>query len=294
MSNLNITKPIILCCIFCSIALYLFSCTLDPILSDPESVGEVYAFCVLDSGQPAEVVLGRSIPESPPIHIPDARVTLMSGISVQELEYQGNGFYNDPQNQLKLVPGEQYILNIVLKDGRRISGQTTIPGAFEILQPTDHDTLVYPLATESDTSRFPRIEWQPSQHAYHYTVRTNSPDHILEPMFTTFRNRTFAPTLNTFSSKTPQKQIIQAKLTITAVDSHIILNPESRYHSSIPLLYDFRSMDQYISLIERFESEMDKNYTHPSPYSNLTGGLGRIGAMHSESRRFYIKFIGTE
>ena len=294
MSNLNIKKPIILCCIFCSIAFYLFSCTLDPILSDPESVGEVYAFCVLVSGQPAEVILCRSIPESPPIHIPDARVTLMSRISVQDLEYQGNGFYKDPQNHLKLVPGEQYILNIILKDGTRISGQTTIPGAFEILQPTDHDTLVYPLATETDTSRFPRIAWQPSQHAYHYTVRTNSPDHILEPMFTTFRNRTFAPTLNIFSSNTPQKQIIQAKLTITAVDSHIILDPAPRTRTSIPPLYDFQSTGQYISLIERFESEMDKNYTHPSPYSNLTGGLGRIGAIHSESRQFYIKFIDTE
>jgi hypothetical protein len=271
-----------------------FSCTLDPILSDPEAVAKVYASCLLITGQPAVVVLGRSVPESPPIYIPDARVTLMSCDSLQDLVYQGNGFYKDSQNRLKLVPGEHYTLNIVLKDGTHISGQTTIPGAFEIFQPTDNDTLFYPLATETDTSRFPKIAWQPSPRAYHYTVQTNSPGNILEPIFTTFRNRTFAPTLNPFSPNTPQKQIIQAKLTVTAVDSHIILDPAPRHHNSIPSLYDFHSRDQYIYLIARFESEMDKGYTHSSPYSNLKGGLGSIGAMHSESRRFFVKFIGTE
>ncbi|MBN2089381.1 DUF4249 family protein [candidate division KSB1 bacterium] len=271
MTKINISEfavvfPIALVC------LVVCSCSNQPIISSIEGVGDYYCFCTLDPDYTyQQVLVGKTVPESFPIDISDAMVTIESTNQSVLFHYIGKGFYRDTEQPLKLVPGETYYLTVRLADGNLMTGKATMPDSFQILSPTKTDTVDHYLSTRLDTMLLPRVSWTRSAGSRYYQVELHFNNTNIRGSNNVFTHRTsvFFPELH-YDNRDPMRgqitgeEIFDAELKITAFDS-------TKYEylwfgrDFIPRYSDFTSQ----------EAEIVNNESHTiHNMTNVTGGLG--------------------
>ena len=280
--------------LFLLLQILSLSCSLDPIISDRESLGDFYAYSSLITGKRVQVLLGKTVPENPPVDIDNARVTMGYDSFTVPLSYAGDGLYCDINDELIVQPGQDYELSILLPDKKTIEGKTTIPGTFDIIYPTENDTVFYDQTQPSDTLRFPKISWSESEgaHAYVLSLQIENDDsfQVFSTCVTTFRTQTFLPEIILNADQILKREITaKGYITVAAVDSFTILPPCLR--SFLPALYDYDSLTTYRDISAKYLQEYNDNQARPS--SNLTNALGVFNSIHLVRREIWLKiFIG--
>lgn len=121
----------------------------------------------------SQTVLGDSISASlTDGNVTNATVTLSAGGKTVNLRYKANGllYYSAPVDQLPIVTGRTYTLNITTPEGQRASATCTIP------QPVSLSAVQVDSLTENSRTRryFVRATWQDpaGQANYYQTVGT--------------------------------------------------------------------------------------------------------------------------
>ena len=182
---------------FLSLLILLLSCSLDPVVIDPETLGDYYVFCTLSPGYShQEILVGKSVPEDLPVAITDAEVTIRSDSQSVMFTHIKNGLYRDENNDLKLNPGSTYTLDIKLQNGEQITGETTLPGTFDILYPHDGDTVQHFLSRTLDTLLLAHVGWLQSERAKFYSVYLKIEDDLIAGnLVSTFRSDVIIPEL---------------------------------------------------------------------------------------------------
>ncbi len=152
---------------FCS----LLSCSLDPVLIEPETLGDYYVFCTLTPRLEYQTVrLGKTVPESDPVDIDDATVFMMHNSRKFPFVSIGNGLYRNLQNKFTIHAGQEYLLEITLRNGYKIAASTVIPDSFKILSPAMGDTLHYFFSRSMDTLDVPKIKWERPARALYFSI----------------------------------------------------------------------------------------------------------------------------
>lgn len=270
------------------VCLVVCFCSNQPIISSIEGVGDYYCFCTLDPDYTyQQVLVGKTVPESFPIDISDALVTIESTNQSVLFQYIGKGFYRDTEQPLKLVPGETYYLTVRLADGNLMTGKATMPDSFQILSPTKTDTVDHYLSTRLDTMLLPRVSWTKSAGARFYYLRLIFSDAEVQanPVFT-HRNSVIFPELiprrfNNFHEKITGEEIAKAEIIIVAMDS-------SRYEdfwyfrNYIPRYSDFTVQEEDAVINEIFNSNIYQK-------TNVTGGLGVFKAKSVIKQKVIIR-----
>ncbi len=161
---------------FVTISFIVSSCE-DDIPNDYIMKTYVEAFLIVD-----EPISGIKVLETQPLDKPfdldagwisDATVKIKNDGSIYELAYSNStpkGYYL-PDNSIKVKPGSIYELEIILKDGTRITGMTTTPnGSLQWVKPPKKE-FYYP----KDTLKLPgvdslELEWTNVPDTYFYIL----------------------------------------------------------------------------------------------------------------------------
>lgn len=107
---------------------------------DYESEVNVFGLLILNNGQ-KNIRLERTykvtdyFPSLQDRAIEDARVVVRSDEQEVEFKHLFDGNYGDAEDKLVLKAGFVYQLEIILKDGRRVTSETIIPSLPEIVSP---------------------------------------------------------------------------------------------------------------------------------------------------------------
>ena len=153
-----------------------FSCSIDPVVYDEETIGDYFAFCTLAPYfDKQRVLVGRTIVESLPRYYSDAVVTLSGAGGISSFRHTKNGVYEEVSPCLPIIGDSLYTLNVLFPDGHQIQAHTRVPGDFTILEPQPGDTVFFqigPIFSPSTNAILPFIEWTPSDRAYYYSAGT--------------------------------------------------------------------------------------------------------------------------
>jgi hypothetical protein len=267
--------------------LSLAACSLDPIVIEPDTIGDYYLFCTLaPTFKKHQLILGKSLPEVMPEMIEDARVILKSNDQLISMTHTGNGRYFDTSGELVVEPGEKYSLN-VLRDGEQIIyGETLVPGPFSITSPCERDTIQLDLSRiPADTSSLPLVLWTPSARAKYYTVtvKMNSDD-VWGSFHSTYRNQMYFPDIIPHFSyrETVKKEIlVPATLYVFARDSSFVFLP-----------YNLRNNSDY-HFLDFTKEQDDRMEFYPFSFDTtrvkMKGALGAFSSISADSLFIYLK-----
>ncbi|MBN2001496.1 DUF4249 family protein [candidate division KSB1 bacterium] len=177
------------------ISLFLFSCSLDPVVIDPDNAGEYYVLCTLSAGYSRQTVrIGRAKPEHLPVDITDAQVRIYTDRQNVPFSHLQDGRYVENGEKLQVINGETYYLDVQMQNGDKISAETTIPRDFNILHPCSGDTIEHFVSMSLDTLLLDRIRWERCPGAEHYTVILDLPDpDVRVQSINTFRTDVYLP-----------------------------------------------------------------------------------------------------
>lgn len=92
-----------------------------------------------------------------------------------KLNYYSKGFYYTNAQELLLFPNREYFLEIVI-DNKIISGKTTTPGDFAILEPKDN-TIIQHTSINGDFI----VKWSQSKSAYGYICKIFQEGELIFP-----------------------------------------------------------------------------------------------------------------
>jgi hypothetical protein len=264
----------------------LLHCSLDPIVTQPERMGDYYVFCKIQTQNSSQTVLvGKSVPESLPQDIDDATVTMQVQGESFELSSIGKGYYRDLREKIPVLPGKMYNLNVTLPNGENVSGSARVPGAFQITHPAEGDTIPCVLTTTPDTLTMPRVSWTPSEFARYYSVSLVVPHNRISAATPhTFRNEVYFPELiASFNqdSVAVEPILLETKLWVTAYDSSRIEVP---FH---PRLF----IDSSSDLTPEEEEMMNSESYQATIYTmtNLQGALGTFSANNRVEITIFLK-----
>ncbi len=228
-----------------------FSCSLDPVVIDPETLGDYYVFCTLSPGYShQEVLLGKSVPEGLPVAITDAEVAICSDSQSVVLTHIKNGLYRDVNSNLKLNPGSTYTLEIKIQNGKQITGKTTLPGAFDILYPLTGDTIQHFLSRTLDTLLLAHVGWLQSEHAKFYSIYLKIEDDQMHGgLISTFRSDVIIPELTpnfSWIDTLKCEKLVQADLYVFARDSTERFFGNSRHFLDNYTDYTWEDLEDWI------------------------------------------------
>lgn len=278
---IKITVPIIVA--------FFVSCSTEPIILEPESVGDYYAYCtLLTTGSTHQILLGKSVPENKPIDIGNAQVTIFADSERTNFSYMGNGIYQNIKNKLEVKPGRNYHLNIQLPDGKSITGETTVPNEFNILFPAEEDTVEYDVNNQADTLTMPKVSWKASTGALSYQLAfefvENNNLKISDIPVSTLRTCTFMPELlaNDIQDATKQS-IVQATLYVAALDSFNLVLPATRLF--LPKFYDINPKT-FREFNLKYQNELD---SESKPSTNLSNAFGLFNSANIQQRKLWLK-----
>ncbi len=262
--------------------LLFISCSLDPIVIQPETLGEYYAFCKLSPAfETQEVLVGKMIPESLPIAISDATVSILDldSQTTTLFRHHRHGVYRPTESFPDIEPGHRYELHISFKDNKHLSGRAQAPDHFKIENPAKDDTVDYFLSMNSDTSRFPKTSWTNAQHARFYSVQLLPENPVFKSSpVTTYRTEIFFPELvpDIGWTKTWYDTILtRASLRIFAHDSASTFIPSSRTFWDEFSDYTEQEWQQFLN--------SEKN-----AFDNLAGGFGYFTILPFIQTEFYL------
>lgn len=157
------------------ILISLVACSNDnPIVPEIDYEPEVVVFGLLlltdrDQGQQKTIRIERSyeITEKVPDYsdgraIKDALVFVETENQRVQFEHDFASAYSDKNNELQLLPGERYKLDITLKDGQKITSECLMP---------DRPAIVSPTLTEPVQAFEPLlVKWQEAEFAHRYQI----------------------------------------------------------------------------------------------------------------------------
>lgn len=204
--------------------LLLIACSYDPVMIDPETLGDPYVFCVLSPYiETQHVLVGKTRPEDLPEDVSGAEVILSYGDkNIQFAEYNP-GIYHDAGNEVTIIPGETYYLRVRFPDDFVLLDSTTVPGSFELLSPSVNDTVDYYYSPPYDTSKIPILEWSTSIGAVSYLAKVQFNDETIHGNEKwTLSNRILFPHFRLYYwyySDTTFILIKNARLSITALSN---------------------------------------------------------------------------
>ena len=261
------------------------SCSLEPVVIEPETLGEYFVFCTLTPTlEEQELLLGKTVPENLPVPIANARVIISDDTHSVKLSHVGSGVYRDVDRLLKIRAGIKYSLNIALSHGKTILGETIIPGDFEIIFPSKGDTINHFLTSKLDTSLLCHVRWTQSKAAKFYTLYLEINDkNITSTFINTFRNTAIIPELWPILS-TPDsltgEEIVSARLWVFARDSTFHFIPQGRHFLDFFTDYTEEELQEfYNNSFRQFNRER----------TNLKGAIGAFCGISSASTEICLK-----
>ncbi len=167
-------QVIIIISVFC-----LVTCTTDPVLINGDELEEYYCNSYISTRDDKKTVfVGKTIPEHMPKDVSGARVAMSSDTHTVIFQEIRPGIYRDAQNELEIVAGKQYMLNVRFPDNHVMTGEIAVPGDFKNLTVSEHDTLEYIF----DDTLFhqqkpgieyyhaPKMQWTRSENAKWYDI----------------------------------------------------------------------------------------------------------------------------
>jgi len=268
-----------------TVSLLLFSCSLDSVVVDPDTLGDYFVFCTLaPSFEKQELLLGKTVPENLPVAITDASVIISDDTHSVIFSHTGSGIYRDVNRLLKIQAGNHYRLNITLDNGKIISGETVIPDNFNILVPSVGDTINHFLTSKLDTSSLCHVCWTESIGAKYYTVYLEINDkNITSTFINTFRQTALIPELLpklSMSDSLKGEEIIPAKLYVFARDSTFNFFPNKRVF-----------LDFFTDFTEKELAEWYNSYPwrFNEKRTNLKGAIGAFSGISSANTEIYLK-----
>ena len=163
--------------------------------------------------------------------------------------YRGHPIYTDSPQKLPIVHGQSYELTV--KSGETtITGQTTIPGDFEIMTPKEEET--FPLSAEI------ALSWTQSEAAFGYLIEFSGP-----PM------------------ELPITQdstiIFRQRYNFMARDTSLVITGGSFYETG-----------EYLLRILAFDENYHNHKFEGLDVSGIEGGYGLFGASVLKSRCIFI------
>lgn len=268
------------------IGIFRLHCSLDPIVTHPERMGDYYVFCKIHPQNSSQnVLVGKSVPESLPQDIDDATVTMQVNGESFKLSSIGKGYYRDVEEKIPFLPGHQYHLAVTLPNGENVSGSARVPGAFQITHPAEGDTIPCVLTTTPDTLTIPRVSWTLSEFARYYSVDLLVPlERVSARSPRTFRNEVFFPELIAHFSRDSvanEPVLVEALLIVTAHDSTWSEMPFYQREFIDPYS-DFTPGEEEMMMSESYQATI---YTR----SNLQGALGTFTAQNQVKITIYLK-----
>ena len=200
-------------------------CTTDPVVIDPQTLGDYYVYSVISPNIDQQgAIVGKTIPENMPYDISGALVQIHGDDGTFALKEYKPGIYIDMDNTLRIIPAVKYFLTVMLPNGRRLSGETTVPGRFNILNHAD--SLDYTIRGTGDSAEYqvPCISWTRSANAYDYNLSiTNVKKEWDSGGFATSDTTVSMPILYSFNAMRDDTTIssmkIETAIKITARDS---------------------------------------------------------------------------
>jgi hypothetical protein len=268
--------------------LLVFNCSLEPVVIDPETIGDYYLFCTLaPTYSNHQLILGKSLPEILPEQITDATVVIKSENQTITMQHAEKGRYLDEMGELLVEPGEKYLLEVFRGNERIISGETQVPGPFSITSPCKGDTIQLNMSrTPADTSSLPLIQWTTSEHAKYYTAKLDiESEKIWGSFHNTYRKYMYLPDiLPSFSyNESVQKEIVvPTKLYVFARDSSFSF-----------LTYNSRRNWDYQFLDYTREQSEESNEFYPFSFDStkvkMTGALGAFSSINAAQILIYLK-----
>ena len=249
MKNLNRYCNTLLC-----LTLFIIinnGCTNDPIVFDPDSLGEYYTRSEISPQQnKVGVLVGKTVPEDMPVDISGALVYMSNPLQTVKLTEEKPGFYLDTNNEFIVQPGYTHRLQVDMPGGPLMTAQTTVPGDFHFTNPAEMDTLEYVVCIQNNPNynpgaeilHSPTISWSKSQHALSYRID------IIRKQWPVFRATT--PDTNCLAQKIYLEYELLRDSTLSYIDEKCILKV----------------------------SALDSN---SQTKSNMTGGMGYFSSFNS-------------
>ncbi len=177
MNNFRLIKTTVF------LMLGILSCTHDPILVEPDSMGTYYLISQISPDiSPNGAVVGYALPETISEDVSGAVVTLSGNGQSVVLDELQPGVYADEQEQVDIVPGQRYDISARINKDVLLYAYTYLPGEFRLLKEDMPDTLEYIVQGFIDgggTYFFPtiydppQIKWTKSKYAFSYSVHIN-------------------------------------------------------------------------------------------------------------------------
>jgi len=275
------------CCFILLVVCLLSGCSLEPVVVEPETIGDYFVFCTLSSTyESQQLILGKSLPEVMPEKISDAQVYVRSQSQTVQLEHVKNGFYRDQEKSLKIEPGETFYLDVFKDDKKIISGETTLPGVFEIYEPAQGDTINY-LVTRGgvDTTSLIKVKWTPSENAKFYTVSIVCDSSIVQGSgHNTSKNNIFFPDVYPgfpYEQTVKKKAVVPATLYVMARDSSFVfINSNGRQNYRV----DFHDHTRE----EGHEEYMYYPYMHIQEKVKMSGANGSFNGMAVVTKKIFL------
>ncbi len=269
------------------------SCTHDPILVDPDSMGTYYLISQISPNiSPNGAVVGYSLPETMPEDVSGAEVTLAgNGQNVVLSELQP-GVYADDQKMVDVVPGERYDISARINEDVLLYAHTYLPGDFFVLKENMPDTLVYLLKglyyKRFDSFLFfvkevepPLIKWSNSEHAFVYqlTWHADKKSETLDSFQTSsYLPANYYPRYKHFDDPEYCEWDSTCVFSITAFDSTYLpfkTNPST----------DFNNQN---GGIEKYMTEWGYNEGHNDNIKG--GGFGHFSSTHTITDSVVVRF----
>ncbi len=261
----------------------ILSCTHDPILVDPDSMGTYYLFSKISAYiTPIGAVVGYSLPETMPEDVSGAVVTLSSNGQSAVLDELQPGVYADEQEQVDIVPGERYDISARINDDVLLYAHTYIPGEFRLLKEDMPDTLdyIYKGFTQKYYPYFsiseyvsPQIRYSKSEHAFWYSIG------IFYNGIASFDTCSVLPAIEHASLKDTlvSEWTEKIKIKITAFDSTFLPYQHSYY-------YDLNKIDP---IIEDYISKGMKSGENDNIHG---GGFGYFSSTYTITDSVIVRF----
>ena len=263
----------------------LFSCSLDPVVHDEETIGDYFAYCTLAPYvEKQKVLVGQTVPESLPRYDSNVLVTLFGAGGISSFTHTKNGIYEEVSPCLPIIGDSVYTLNVLFPDGHQIEAHTRIPGDFIILEPQPGDTLYYQIGSRESPSTnaiLPFVEWTTSKHTYYYQAEGRTEEIYGWDIARTNYTRIYVPyyPYHIINTIFPPEYDAQVQLVITAIDSSRVFSAISRW-SMLPDSLDYKSGFNLID--EGNLSGINYNQL------DIQGGIGFFNAVNQATCDFVL------
>ncbi len=261
----------------------ILSCTHDPILVDPDSMGTYYLISQISPDiSPNGAVVGYSLPETMPEDVSGAVVTLSGNNQSAVLDELQPGVYGDEQEQVDIIPGQRYDISARINKDVLLYAYTYLPGEFRLLKEEMPDTLeyIYKGYTQKYYPYFsiseyvsPQIRYSKSENAFWYSIRMNYygiSSFDSNSMLPAFKH---ASTRDTLVSEWTE----QIRLSIVAYDSTNLPYPALSYSD----------LNNSNSIIENYISKGMKSGENDNIHG---GGFGYFSSTHTITDSVVVRF----